>query len=188
MAAAHLETEIKLAVRSLAEMRRRLPELGYRIASRRVFEANDVFDTRQGTLRSGRRLLRLRSAGGRHTLTYKGPPVIGRHKSRQEIELAVADPAPVEKILNALGFARAFRYEKYRTEYVRPPERGVVTLDETPIGDFLELEGRPRWIDRTAFLLGFTPADYITASYATLYLRDCRRRGVRPANMVFTRT
>ena len=29
-------------------------------------------------------------------------------------------------------------------------EPGVIELDETPAGDFLELEGPPEWIDATA--------------------------------------
>ena len=63
----------------------------------------------------------------------------------------------------------------------------VVMLDQTPIGDFLELEGAPRWIDRTARTLGFSSADYITASYGRLYLDYCVENGVEPGNMVFTK-
>jgi adenylate cyclase class 2 len=58
-------------------------------------------------------------------------------------------------------------------------------LDQTPIGDFLELEGSPAWIDRTACALGYSPDDYITASYGALYLARCQARGVEPGHMVF---
>ncbi|MGH9649003.1 MAG: hypothetical protein ACRD3I_00870, partial [Terriglobales bacterium] len=47
--------------------------------------------------------------------------------------------------------------------------RGHVVLDETPIGNLAEIEGAPRWIDRIAKKLGVAPADYITASYVTLF-------------------
>jgi len=60
-----------------------------------------------------------------------------------------------------------------------------VLLDETPIGNFLELEGSPRWIDRTARRLGFSPKDYINRSYGYLYLAWCRERRIRPKDMVF---
>ena len=60
-------------------------------------------------------------------------------------------------------------------------------LDETPIGDFLELEGPPRWIARAARALGRSPADYITASYGSLYLQHCQAKGVKPSHMVFGR-
>jgi adenylate cyclase, class 2 len=168
-------------------LRRRLAQLGFRIAKRRVLEINIVFDTRDGVLRRGRKLLRLRQAGSRQTITFKGPPSGGRHKSREEIESDLNDGAVLRLILERLGFAPVFRYEKYRTEYAKPRQSGSVTLDETPIGDFVELEGSPRWIDRTARALGWSPADYITASYGALYLARCRAKGVRPGNMVFRR-
>jgi adenylate cyclase class 2 len=78
-----------------------------------------------------------------------------------------------------------FRYEKYRAEYRRQGSSGVATVDETPIGTYLELEGNARWIDRTAKQLGFTQEQYITASYGSLYLEWCQARGVKPGNMVF---
>ncbi|MBV9156122.1 MAG: adenylate cyclase, partial [Acidobacteriaceae bacterium] len=69
--------------------------------------------------------------------------------------------------------------------FVAKPRQGVVTLDETPIGTFLELEGPGDWIDETAKQLGFSRADYIVDSYGRLYLADCERRGVQPTNMTF---
>ena len=62
---------------------------------------------------------------------------------------------------------------------------GKVLLDETPIGNFLEIEGSPRWIDRTARALGFFDGDYITRSYGYLYLAYCRERRMRPARHGF---
>jgi adenylate cyclase class 2 len=86
-------------------------------------------------------------------------------------------------ILERLGFKAAFRYEKYRAEYT--DGKGVATVDETPIGLYLELEGAPSWIDRTARALGFRRADYITASYYGLYREYCERRGEAVGDMVF---
>jgi adenylate cyclase class 2 len=61
-------------------------------------------------------------------------------------------------------------------------------LDETPIGLYLELEGSPRWIDRTALRLGFRKADYITASYGRLYFLWCEQRGEHATHMVFQKS
>ena len=47
-------------------------------------------------------------------------------------------------------------------------EPGIVTIDETVIGIFLELEGAAEWVDRTAAQLGYSPDDYLTVSYASL--------------------
>ncbi len=179
------ETEIKLAVGDAAAARRVLRAAGFRISRRRVFERNVIFDTADHALRNARRLVRIRQAGGHTTLTYKGPPEVGKHKSRDEIETAVGDSRAAGAVLDRIGFRPSFRYEKYRTEFQRPAEAGLATLDETPIGVFIELEGAPRWIDRAARALGFSPADYITRSYAGLYLERCAASGKQPRDMVF---
>lgn len=179
------EVEIKLAVESAVRARGLLRRAGFRVSRRRVFEANTVFDTEALALRLGRCLLRVREAGGEVTVTYKGPPEPGRHKSREELETGVASARNFTAILARLGFHPVFRYEKYRAEYRQPRVSGVATVDETPIGVYVELEGSPRWIDRTARKLGFPPDRYITASYGALYLNWCRDRGMEPANMVF---
>jgi adenylate cyclase class 2 len=181
------ETEIKLALPEAAAARRLLRAAGFRVFRRRVFEANVVFDTPKLALRGSRRLLRIREAGGRATVTYKGPPLIAKHKTRQELELEISSPRTLTAILEQLGYRPAFRYEKYRTEYHQPGGAGIAMLDETPVGIYLEIEGSPRWIDRTARAMGFEEGDYITASYGRLYLEWCERRGRQPGNMVFPR-
>jgi adenylate cyclase, class 2 len=186
MAHGDREVEIKVAVDNAVAARRLLRQAGFRVARRRVFEANTVFDNENLALRSASSLLRVRKAGAKVTVTYKGPPEYTRHKSREELETEVANAGSITAILARLGFCPAFRYEKYRTEYRQPRASGLVTLDETPIGVYLELEGTASWIDRTARKLGFAPGRYITASYAKLYLDWCRERGVEPGEMVFS--
>lgn len=165
---------------SAADGRRRLRQAGFRLAKRRVFEQNVLFDTPAGALRRRGRLLRIRTAGARTVVTFKGPGKLGKHKIREEIEFEFGGGAgALAGILEALGYRPAYRYEKYRTEYALAA--GHAMLDETPVGVFLELEGPPRWIDRAARRLGFREADFITASYAELHRRA--RTGRR--DMVF---
>jgi len=179
------ETEIKLAVDDANTARGMLRAAGFRVSKRRVFEVNNVFDTQELTLRKAGLLLRLRQAGSVHTLTYKGPTAPSKHKSREELELVIPDARVISAIFERLGYHLAFRYEKYRTEFKQPRGGGVATLDETPIGIYLELEGTDAWIDRTARKLNFSEQDYVTASYAALYVDWCRRHGIEPGNMVF---
>jgi adenylate cyclase class 2 len=175
------EIEIKLSLDGLAGARRRLRQAGFRIARPRVFEFNVLYDTPGGSLRSRGLLLRLRTAGRRTVLTFKGRAARGKHKDREEIEIELGAPDAIAEVLRRLGFRPSFRYEKYRTEYAEPGGAGRAMLDETPAGLFLELEGPPRWIDRTARRLGFAEAAYITASYAELH----RRSGARRRDMLF---
>jgi len=179
------ETEIKLAVPDVRTARKLLRAAGFAVSRRRVFESNVIFDTPRLTLRRAATLLRLRQAGGLITVTYKGKPAVSKHKSREELELAVTDAPTMAAIFQRLGYRPVFRYEKYRTEYRLERGAGMATLDETPVGIYLELEGAPAWIDRMAQRMGFPEQDYITASYARLYLDWCRTKRVRPSNMVF---
>ncbi|MGO4880152.1 MAG: class IV adenylate cyclase [Bryobacteraceae bacterium] len=177
--------EIKLALRDAAQGRRLLRAAGFRVSKPRVFEANTLFDTSRGALRRKGLLLRVREAGRRGLLTYKGNAVAGKYKDREELQVDVSDPRRLSEILSRLDYISTFRYEKYRTEYQRPHESGEATLDETPIGVYLELEGPPGWIDRTSKRLGFAESDYNTASYYELYVDYCRKHGVKPSHMTF---
>ena len=179
------EVEIKLAMPGVEGARALLKREGFRVYRKRVFEANTVFDTADTTLRNSGRLLRLRSAGRTVTLTYKGVPTPGRHKSREEIETQLSSQEAAAAIFKELGYLPIFRYEKYRTEFHERSRRGTAMLDETPIGIYLELEGTPRWIDATARQLGFKRADYITDSYGRLYFLWCESHRVPPTHMVF---
>ncbi len=195
------EIEIKLRVTDIADMLRRLREIGA-VTHGRVHEQNTLFDTPDSAFRRDGRLLRLRqqtSAPGHglrgqpHSaiLTSKAPPTPEKGKGRsqiykevQEREEPVKDAARLTQALKSLGFHQGFRYEKYRSSFRL---KGLhLDLDETPVGVFLELEGSPAAIDRTARALGYGPKDYIRATYGSLYVTECRRRKVKPRNMVFT--
>jgi adenylate cyclase class 2 len=181
------EVEVKIPLFDASSTSKRLAAAGFTVSVPREFESNTLYDTADGKLRSAGMLLRLRQVGSRYVVTWKGPSVPGPHKSRPEVESAVGSLEAFDLILRQLGFQPAFRYEKYRTELVNPNDagKGTVTFDETPIGHFMELEGPAEWIDQTAQQLGFTPDAYVLESYGKLYLDDCARRGVQPANMVF---
>lgn len=180
-----LETEIKIRISNVAEVCKHLRDLGYSVQSERVFESNIMFDTADGRLRERGELLRIRRAGREALVTYKGPSQGGPHKRREEIETTAGDAGAMEEILARLGLRPVFRYEKYRTEYSRRGSGGIITVDETPIGDYLEIEGEPQWIDATASELDYSRSEYITKSYGGLYLEYCREHGMEPSHMVF---
>ncbi len=180
------EIEIKLRLSGdVSKIRRTLRRLGFHIAKRRSHEMNVLFDNPKDPLGEQGKLIRIRRIGGETILTYKGPATDSRYKKRRELEVHALDASILEEIFKQIGYQSVFRYEKFRTEYVKPQETGKVLLDETPVGNFLELEGSPRWIDRTARLLGFSSDDYITGSYGYLHMIYCRERGIHPKDMLF---
>lgn len=181
------ETEVKISVPEHAAVLSRAEQLGFTIAVPRIFESNTIYDTAGQELRKNAMLLRLRQAGGRFVITWKGKMEPGSHKIRPELETTLGSLETMQQILGHLAYNPVFRYEKFRTELkqVEAPDSGVLTLDETPIGNFLELEGRGDWIDRTAQELGFQQKNYILKSYGQLYLDYCQRHGLEPTHMTF---
>ena len=179
------ETEVKIRLPDRTAILNRVQRSGFTVSVPRQFESNTLYETRDHSLGKQGMLLRLRQIGDKGLITWKGPGDPGRYKSRPELETSVGSVETLGQILRRLSFEPCFRYEKYRTEFVSKNEGGVVTLDETPIGDFMELEGPGEWIDNTANQLGFSQQDYVLDSYARLYVADCERRGVEPSDMVF---
>ena len=185
------EIELKVPISDPAAFESRLREHGFHIDTPRTFEHNTLYDTPARDLRSRIEILRIRRYGNLCTVTHKrtttqqNPTESARYKVRIETETTVADGEALATIFQHLGYIPAFTYEKYRTEYCQPGGGGIATIDETPVGVYLELEGRPAWIDRTARTLGFAKTDYILDSYGKLYLRWAESRGIEPRNMVF---
>lgn len=89
------------------------------------------------------------------------------------------------EVLDRLGYRPRFRYEKYRTKFTAPGEPGIVSIDETPIGTYLELEGEPEWIDRTAARMGLSRDAYLNQSYSKLYQEYLLTHAGAPRDMTF---
>ena len=151
------EIEIKFRVADLQVLARKLRRAGLRIVTRRTHEMNTLYDLPGEVLRGRQQLLRLRKYGAEWKLTHKAKKKTGRHSTREELQTNVEDGKKMDLILRALGYTPSFRYEKFRAEWT--DGKGQVVVDETPIGNFCEIEGPPRWIDATAKKLGVTPAD-----------------------------
>jgi adenylate cyclase, class 2 len=163
------EIEIKFRIDNIRDLNRRLQQSAFRLVTGRTHEINTLYDLLDKSLRNRGELLRLRKYGSEWILTHKAKGKAGRHKIRVETETKVEDGVKMDAILHALGFAPTFRYEKFRAEW--SDGKGHVVVDQTPIGDFGEIEGPSRWIDRTAKMLQIAPNDYITATYSELFFQ-----------------
>jgi adenylate cyclase class 2 len=165
-----LETEIKFRVADLADFRRRLEAAGFHEETPRSFESNVLYDTPDRQMRTRTEILRIRSYAGKWVLTHKrmpDTPGSERHKHRIETETEIADGEALTEIFRSLGLVAAFRYEKWRTEW--SDGEGECVVDETPIGDFAELEGAAEWIDRVSARLGVDASEHIMLSYGRLF-------------------
>jgi len=177
------EIEIKFSVQGLRALRRRLQAAGFQLKTKRTHERNTLYDLPGGVLRARKELLRLRSYGSSWKITHKSGGKISRHSSRVERETTVGDGKTMDAILRALGYKPSFRYEKFREEW--SDGKGQVVVDHTPIGDFCEIEGPPRWIDATAKKLGVGRGEYVTKNYATLFADWKNENRSEAAEMTF---
>jgi adenylate cyclase class 2 len=177
------EIEIKFRITSERSLTRALKTAGFTQITPSTHEMNVLYDLPDQSLRKRGEVLRLRRYGKQWILTHKAKGTAGRHKSRVETETSIANGPQMDRILRALGYAPAFRYEKFRAEWA--DSRGHVVIDKTPIGTFGEIEGPARWIDRTARTLGIASDDYITQSYIPLFLDWKSKTRSRATEMTF---
>jgi len=85
--------------------------------------------------------LRVRVCGGRSTMTYKGPKLDARSKSREEINVELADGKATRTLLERLGFTKVAEVRKRRRLY----KLGMfeLCLDRVEaVGEFVEVEIR----------------------------------------------
>lgn len=167
------EIEIKVRIPNLEEFAKKLKQAGFGMLTPRSHEMNTLYDFPDRRLRGRGQLIRIRKYGDKWTLTHKSKGSSDKHKSRTETETQIADGEALAHVFAAIGMEPSFRYEKYRAEW--SDDVGHILIDETPIGEIVELEGSPEWIDRTAAKLGIKESEYITQSYAEMFSDWCRR-------------
>ena len=113
-------------------------------------------------------------------LTYKGPLVDDKSKTREEVETAVADDERMDAILTSLGFDPAATVRKERERFA--VDDYLVTLDSVDgVGAFVEVEleadeadlesardGALAMLER----LGLDPDEQLRTSYLELKLEE----------------
>lgn len=182
-----IEVKLKLGLHALEQA-----GLVLTLHTPRHFEDNWLLDTATRQLGAKSAALRVRSADGKGVLTYKekagNTAPASQFKLRIERETKIESVPETLAIFDRLGFRPFFRYQKYRAVYeagLPSGKRLHVMADETPLGDFLELEGEEEAIAEAVQLLGATPADYILESYIALQLRHCQQQDKPLEDMVF---
>lgn len=165
--AGHVETEMKFRIPGTAEVLARLEARGFRPVHPRAEERSVLWD-RDGLLKAQGCALRVRRYGDRALLTWKGArvpdPLL---KIRPEVETGVEEPAALEEILAALGYAPVLSMVKTRSIWRRDALEACV--DEAPFGCFLELEGLPADIRKAMADLGLEESQVEPRSYPALF-------------------
>lgn len=135
-----LEIEVKYYVREHAEIRAALLQMGAQSGGR-AFENNLRFENAAQHLMCNNAMLRLRQTQGRNIVTVKQR--VEHEPSHtckvfNEYETEVADFDTALKIFEVLGYLPFQSYEKFRETLTLPDAK--ICLDETPYGNFVEIE------------------------------------------------
>jgi adenylate cyclase class 2 len=130
------EVEVKVPCENLDAVRKRLLEMGATDGGEKdqedIYLSHPCWD-----LGERDEALRLRGSGGRWRITYKGPKVDERTKTREEMEMEI-DPR-IEGVLERMGFERRMILRKTRhTMMLGNVEFALDRVDG--LGSFVELE------------------------------------------------
>ncbi len=168
-----VEIEVKFYITAPETLRQQLHSLGASFTDR-CAESNIRFEDADRSLIQKNALLRLRQTDTTCVLTYKGEPPEASEapagfKTYREWEVTVDDFDAMCRILDAIGFAPAQRYEKIRETYTI--DDTTVCVDEMPYGHFLEIEGQPESIRGVAEKMGLNWQDRILDNYLAIFDR-----------------
>ena len=183
-----VEIEAKMKVDSLDATVERLKSAGgERLGD--YDEVNSFFDTEDRSLLAADEGLRLRSAKHLDTktekfiLTFKGPRLHGKLKSREEREVTVGSAKDAERFLGALGYKKVLSFEKKRTKWTIGG--CTIELDTLPhLGTFVEIEGPDEdTVLKVRESLGLGKAPLIKSSYIAMLMAFLQEAG-RPERAV----
>jgi adenylate cyclase class 2 len=179
------EIEVKFYISNLEEMETKLNRFDAEMLRHRSQEYNLRFDTPNGDLARSIRVLRLRQDNETH-LTYKGPGIIRDGiRYREEIEVEVSSFEDMRSIIEALGYQVSIIYEKYRCVFAL--DNVLVTLDEMPYGNFIEIEGPDSDSIRiVSEKLGLDWSKNVPFSYIQLFYMIREKLAVSIENLTFS--
>lgn len=150
------EVELKFPLADFGPVARLLAELGA-VPGETVAQRDQYFNHPCRDFAQTDEAFRLRSVGDAYRITYKGPLIDTRTKTRREIELPITadtdDAARLAELLTCLGFRPVRPVAKTRTLYAltwdsRDFEIAVDRVDG--LGLFLEIETQADDADRDA--------------------------------------
>lgn len=173
------ETEIKIRIDNIEQIKNKLLEMRAELFKKKALQVDEYFDKKNALKRTDQ-VLRLRDNS---VLTYKGPKQKkNKLKIREEIEVMVDSGMYLKQILEKLGYVQTQKKEKYREAYIFHLTQ--ICIDETPMGNFIEIEGSEHGVLDVAKRLGYSEKDFITKSYTALW-KEFAFKNKKKGDMVF---
>ena len=115
-----IEVEVKAKIENFQDMEKKLENLGA-IKSKKEFQEDIYFNSPIVDFAKSDEALRIRTTKENNDenifITYKGPKIDSKSKTREEIEIGIEDSEKCSKIFQHLGFTKVRAVKKDRQYY-----------------------------------------------------------------------
>lgn len=174
-----IEIETKIRINDIKKLIDKIISEGAILDKERHFEENTLYDFSSHSLFKKQHALRLRKINKKIFITFKGSKQKSRKfKIREEYETEVKNEKQMKKIFKSLGLIPVFNYNKFRTVYRKKHLK--ICLDESPVGNFMELEGQRNDIVKFSKALGFSKKEFIKLDYIQLIKNSGKIENLNP--------
>ena len=137
-----IEVEVKAKIENFEDMKKKLENLGA-IKSKKEFQEDIYFNSPIVDFANTDEALRIRTTKENEKtnifITYKGPKIDSKSKTRKEIEIAIENSEKCSDIFQNLGFTKARAVRKNRQYYTY--ENFEISLDDVEgLEPYMEIE------------------------------------------------
>ena len=133
-----IEVEVKARINSFEEMEKRLKDLGA-VKTKDEFQEDIYFQSPIVDFAKTDEALRIRTTNNDTFITYKGPKLNEKAKTRKEVEMSIESASKASDIFTEIGFAPARTVRKSRQYYQY--ENFEISLDDVEgLPPYMEIE------------------------------------------------
>ena len=133
-----IEVEVKARIDSFKEMEERLDDLGA-TKTKTEFQEDIYFASPIVDFGQTDEALRIRTTNNNTFITYKGPKLNDKAKTRKEVEMTIESAAKAQDIFEEVGFRAARVVRKNRQYYIY--ENFEISLDDVEgLPPYMEIE------------------------------------------------
>lgn len=133
-----IEVEVKARINSFKEMEEKLEKLGA-VKSKKEFQEDIYFASPIVDFAKTDEALRIRTTDNNTFITYKGPKLNDKAKTRKEVEMTIESAAKARDIFEEVGFEAARTVRKNRQYYTY--ENFEISLDDVEgLNPYMEIE------------------------------------------------
>lgn len=133
-----IEVEVKAKINSFKEMEKKLDEIGA-TKSKSEFQEDIYFQSPIVDFGETDEALRIRTTNNNIFITYKGPKIDEKSKTRKEVEMNIESAEKAKDIFEEIGFRQARTVRKNRQYYTY--KNFEISLDDVEgLNPYMEIE------------------------------------------------